>query len=202
MTMLYESGEEDDLTAQPLVRVPLPPPGGYLAEHLDFMTDLPPHTELIDGGLVFVSPQKLFHTVTIDLLTNGLRRTCPAHLLVRREMSVVIGLRQRPEPDIVVIRAEAEISLDQTFYRSDAVVLAVEVESPDSEIRDRKRKPELYAEAEIPYFWRVANEEGKAVVHTYKLDPATQAYARTGIFLDRLRQTDPFEIDIDLTLVR
>ena len=40
------------------------------------LPDLPPHTELIDGSLVFVSPQRIFHTFAIDLLVNGLRRTC------------------------------------------------------------------------------------------------------------------------------
>ncbi|MEU1328286.1 hypothetical protein ABZ450_36085, partial [Streptomyces microflavus] len=31
-------------------------------------SDLPPHTQLIDGSLVFVSPQRLFHSTVIDLL--------------------------------------------------------------------------------------------------------------------------------------
>ncbi|WP_396992343.1 hypothetical protein [Nonomuraea phyllanthi] len=33
-----------------------PPPGGFTAEDLDHIPDLPAHTELIDGSLVFVSP--------------------------------------------------------------------------------------------------------------------------------------------------
>lgn len=41
---------------------PVPPPDGYTVD--DFFTlDLPPHTELIDGSLVFVSPQRAFHTL-------------------------------------------------------------------------------------------------------------------------------------------
>lgn len=48
------------------------------------------------------------------LLETGLRRTVPAEFRVRREMSVVLGRRQRPEPGISVIRASAEHSPEQT----------------------------------------------------------------------------------------
>ena len=80
----------------------MPPPGGFTAEDLDRLTDLLPHTELIDGSLVFVSLQANFHTLMMDLLVNGLRRSASADLRVRREMSVILGRRQRPEPDVSV----------------------------------------------------------------------------------------------------
>lgn len=188
------------MSAEAVVRWPIPPPGGFVAEDLDRIPDLPPHTELIDGSLIFVSPQKVFHTLALDLLVLGLRRMATADLRVRREMSLVLGPRQRPEPDIVVVQAGAESGRDQTAYPPDAVVLAVEVVSPDSEDRDRQRKPQLYANAGIKHFWRVEdNSEGKIVVYVYELDPATLVYAVTGIYHDRLKLTVPFEIDIDLT---
>lgn len=37
---------------------PVPPPGGYIVDDLFSLPDLPPHTELIDGGLVFACPQQ------------------------------------------------------------------------------------------------------------------------------------------------
>ena len=37
------------------------------------------------------------------------------------------------------------------------------------------------------------------MVYVYELDPATQSYAVTGIYHDRLKLTVPFEIDIDLS---
>ena len=135
------------MSAEAVIRWPIPPPGGYVAEDLDRIPDLPPHTELIDGSLIFVSPQRVFHTLALDLLVLGLRRMATADLRVRREMSLVLGRRQRPEPDIVVVHAGAETGRDQTAYPPDAVVLAVEVVSPDSEDRDRQRKPQLYANA-------------------------------------------------------
>jgi Uma2 family endonuclease len=177
----------------------VPPTGGFTADDLDHLPDLPAHTELIDGSLVFVSPQASFHALIITVLENGLRRTVPADLRVRREMSVILGLRQRPEPDVVVIRATADLGPDVTAYQAAEAVLTVEVVSPDSETRDRERKPQLYAAAGIPHFWRVEQNGGRATVYVYELDPATKAYALTGIHHDNLQLSVPFEIDVDLT---
>ncbi|WP_407941215.1 Uma2 family endonuclease [Nonomuraea cypriaca] len=175
-----------------------PPPEGFVAEDLDHIPDLPAHTELIDGSLVFVSPQASFHMRVVSLLESELRRAAPADLRVRREMSVILGRDQRPEPDLCVIRADADQHAKQTFYRAQEVLLVVEVVSPESETRDRKRKPVLYAEAGIPHFWRVENHSDKAVIYVYELDPGTGSYARTGLHHDRLKLTVPFDLDIDL----
>lgn len=188
------------MSAEPVFEWPLPPPGGFTAEDLDRIPDLPPHTELIDGSLVFVSPQKVFHTLAVDLLVQGLRRMAPKGLRVRREMSVILGPRQRPEPDLLVVQAGAETSPDQTAYLADGVELVVEVVSPDSEERDRERKPQLYAKAGIRHFWRVEDSSGgKIALYVYELDPATRTYALTGIYHDRVKLAFPFEIDLDLT---
>jgi Uma2 family endonuclease len=198
--------EGDEMTAAPLPeaeeRLPawaFPPPGGFTADDLDRLTKLPPHTELIDGSLVFVSPQADFHSLTVDVLVSGLRQGTPEHLRVRREMTVTLGRRQRPEPDLLVIRAGADPGPKGTAYRAADAVLVVEVMSPESEERDRKRKPQLYAEAGIPHFWRVENDSGRPIVYTYELDPATHSYVPTGIHHDRLKTNVPFDIDIDLT---
>ncbi|WP_325098757.1 hypothetical protein [Nocardia gipuzkoensis] len=71
--------------------------------------------------------------------------------------------------------------------------------SAESRTRDRERKPQLYARAGIAHFWRVENVDGRPVVYVYELDPATKAYALTGIHHDRLKLTVPFDMDIDLT---
>jgi Uma2 family endonuclease len=179
-----------------------PPVDGFTAEHFLKMDGLPPHTELIDGSLVFVSPQRDFHSIVIDLLTAGLRASVPEHLRVRREMSVVLGKRNCPEPDLLVLRAEGITSRSQTSYQAADVVLAAEVVSPSSEERDRERKPQLYAQAFIRNFWRVElGDDSRPVVYVYELDQSTHAYGLVGIHHDRLKLSTPFTIDIDLTEV-
>ncbi|MBA6434078.1 Uma2 family endonuclease [Streptomyces sp. GMR22] len=192
------------MTAEPQRTTwPVPPPDGYTVDDLYNLPDLPPHTELIDGSLVFVSPQRDFHTLAMYLLESGLRRTVPDEFRVRREMTVVLGPRNAPEPDVVVLRAEAVKDRRKTRYEAADVVLAAEVVSPDSEERDRDAKPRKYAAAGIPHFWLVemAGKNDDPVVHTYELDPVTKSYTNTGIHHERLKLTVPFTIDIDLTAI-
>jgi Uma2 family endonuclease len=192
------------MTVEPVPDWPEPvpnwmrPEGGFFADDLDHLPGLPPHTELIDGGLILVSPQKLRHMKLVSRLHFGLGQAVPAGVEAVREMSIVLSERQRPEPDVAVIDA-GFIDDEATWFPAEAVVLAVEVESPESRVRDRERKPQLYARAGIRHFWRVEDNEGKPVVYVYELDPATSTYALSGIHHDRLRLAVPFDIDIDLT---
>ncbi|MFI6902212.1 Uma2 family endonuclease [Nonomuraea sp. NPDC050394] len=176
-----------------------PPPEGFVAEDLDRIPELPAHTELIDGSLVFVSPQRDFHTSALYLLEKALRGSAPSDHRVRREMSVRLSATQRPEPDLIILGPGARIQPDATFYDGDDLVLAVEVVAPASKVRDRERKPLLYASAGVPHFWRVEDQEHQLMVCVYELDPATKTYVITGIFHDRLKVSVPFAIDIDLT---
>ncbi|MFF8505021.1 Uma2 family endonuclease [Streptomyces anulatus] len=193
------------MTAEPTTahssRWPVPPQDGYTVDDLFTLPDLPPHTELIDGSLVFVSPQRDFHSTMIDLLVTGLRSTAPPEVKVRREMTVVLDRRNAPEPDVSVVRTEAITGLDVTRYQAADVLLAVEVVSPDSEARDREAKPHKYATAGIPHFWLVemTGTDQHPVVRVYELDPVTKAYALTGIHHDRLKTGVPFPVDVDIS---
>ncbi|MCF3103900.1 Uma2 family endonuclease [Streptomyces roseoverticillatus] len=180
---------------------PRPPYEGFTAEDLFRMPDLPPHTQMIDGSFVFRSRQSCFHSVTNCLLETGLSRAAPAHLDVVREMVVVLGRRQAPEPDIAVIHAGGDRGPSVDRYYARDVVLAVETVSPDSEERDRGRKPQLYAEAGIEHFWRVEMDgsDDRPVVHVHERDRVAGVYELTGVHRACLRLAVPFDIDIDLT---
>lgn len=189
------------MTAEPLPAWAFPPPGGFTADDLDRIPDLPPHTELIDGSLVFVSPQKYFHMTVLYLLEHALRTLAPKSMRVCREMNVTLGQDNCPEPDLSVVHAgAARIGPNRTRFDAADVMLAVEVVSPESRTRDRKRKPQLYAEAGIPHFWLVEQGEGdRPVVQVFELNTVTRTYVPTGIYHDRLKLAVPFTIDIDLT---
>ncbi|QBI55921.1 Uma2 family endonuclease [Streptomonospora litoralis] len=181
---------------------PVPPPCGITAHDLDKIPYLPRRVELIDGAPVFGSPQNLFHARTLSVLQRGLGEQVPERLRVARQMSVILGPRQRPDPDVAVVDAAADRGDDQTYYPAASVLLVIEVVSRDSEVRDRERKPQLYAQAGIAHFWRVEREAGDPVVYVYELDPATRSYVATGIHRRRLRLGVPFDVDIDLLQTR
>ncbi|WP_328490942.1 Uma2 family endonuclease [Streptomyces zaomyceticus] len=180
---------------------PVPPSEGWTVDDLHTLPGLPPHTELIDGSLVFVSPQRRFHSAMIFLLRTGLRISAPPEVRVDSEMTVVINRGNAPEPDVLVVRKEAVRGPTQTSYPVADVVLAVEVVSPDSESRDHDTKPSKYAAAGIEHFWLVdmEGEDNHPVVRVYERDPVTQVYTCTGVHRDRLKLAVPFPIDIDLS---
>ncbi|WP_182877428.1 Uma2 family endonuclease [Microbispora sp. H10670] len=166
------------------------PPGGWTADMLDHLPPgTPRHVELIDGALM------------VTLLTDrdqGIQP--PSHLAVAREMSITLGPRQRPEPDVLVLRREALSDLRRTWYRPEEVHLVVEVVSPESAERDRLTKPIKYSNAGIRYLWRVEQEDQHAVAYTFELEPSVKAYVPTGIHRKRLVTYAGFDVDIDLDL--
>ncbi|MFE7561026.1 Uma2 family endonuclease [Kitasatospora sp. NPDC057500] len=177
-----------------------PPVDGYTAEDLDRLQDLPPHTELLDGSLIFVSPQTLFHMRTLRTLERALEAAVPDGWQVWREMTIRLNSRNRPEPDLTVVNENADTGPEGTYCDAQDVLLAVEIVSTESRERDREVKPRKYAAAGIAHFWRVeSDEEGHAIVHTYELDPATRLYGLTGIHHKQLKTDRPFPVDIDLT---
>ncbi|MEU2997425.1 MULTISPECIES: Uma2 family endonuclease [unclassified Streptomyces] len=196
------SAAPEDRLGQEPNRWPVPPEGGWTADDLDRIPGLPPHTELIDGSLVFMSPQRKFHTRAMWLLESALLAHVPADLDVDREMTIRLNTSNRPEPDLLVYRADADTGPDQTWYAPEDVVLAVEVVSPDSRERDRGVKPRRYAEAGIKHFWRVEQDDDDLpVVYVYELDPATRTYTPTGIHHRKMNLSVPFPIDVDLSEV-
>ncbi|MCP2291838.1 Uma2 family endonuclease [Nocardia amikacinitolerans] len=191
------------MTVEPLPDWVVPPPGGYTVDAFLELRGLPKHTELIDGALVFVSPQEKWHRQVLSLLRRELDLQAPAHLRADREMAVRLGKRQMPEPDVLVVTTEAfERKQPSSYYFAEDLVLAVEAVSPDSLERDRETKPLKYAKAGLPHYWRVErDEDDRAVVYAYDLDPVSERYVPIGIFHDRLKVSVPFPIDIDLTTI-
>jgi Uma2 family endonuclease len=185
----------------PEPRWPVPPVGGWTADDLDRLPNLPPHTELIDGSLVFASPQTLFHSRAVSFFQGQLQSVAPADLEVVRQLTIDVDGQNRPEPDVIVVQGEAIQGPEQTRFPAESVRLAIEVVSPESRSRDRETKPVKYARAKIPHFWRVENHEGRAVVYVFELEPATGAYTSTGIFHDRMKVSAPFPMDLDLSQI-
>ncbi|MFF7053411.1 Uma2 family endonuclease [Streptomyces griseorubiginosus] len=170
---------------------------GWFAEDLDRLPEAPRHTELIDGALVFmVSPRRWWHGHLVTMLTVALMEQVPADARVGREMTIKLDPRNRPEPDLLVTTADYDA--DRTWFTPEEVRLVVEVVSPESAHRDRTVKLRKYAEAGIPHYWCIEDENGAPVVHVYELDGPTRTYAPAGIFRGTLQRPVPFGINLDL----
>lgn len=174
-----------------------PRPEGWFAEDLDRLPEAPRHTELIDGALVFMmSPQRSWHGRLVTALTVALMDQASDGIEVDREMTIRLDARNRPEPDILV--TPAPYDPDRTYYAPEEVRLVVEVVSPESAHRDRTVKLRKYAEAGIPHYWCIEDEDGRPVVHVYELDVPTGKYAPAGIFRGTLERPVPYPVRLDL----
>lgn len=178
-----------------------PPDGGWTADDLDSLPpNAPRHVELIDGALVFpTSPRRSFFARMIANVGRRLAAQAPAGVSVEQEMTIKLGKRNRPEPDLVAVTAPYDA--DRTYYLPADVVLAVEIVSEESAERDRDTKPRKYAEAGIPHFWRVEEDNGAPVVHVFELEVTTGTYVATAIERGVLRLKVPYPLEIDLSLL-
>ncbi|WP_149180255.1 Uma2 family endonuclease [Streptomyces sp. TRM49041] len=174
-----------------------PRDSGWEADDLDRIPNLPRHTELIDGALIFMMcPQRSWHDRVIRRLTAALEDLAPTGHTVEAQMTVRLSTKSRPEPDVVA--AKVAYDPDRTCFLPDEVDLVVEIVSEESRERDRETKPFKYARAGIRHFWRIEEEHGLPVLHSYELDDTTRVYVATGIHRERIKTAVPFDLDIDL----
>ncbi|MGA4850573.1 Uma2 family endonuclease [Streptomyces sp. G5(2025)] len=176
---------------------------GWEVDDLDQLPeDVRRHVELLDGALIVMLAQRSWHDRVIRRLADTLEQLVPdAAWTVETQMTVALDSKSAPEPDVVV--ASVPYDPERTRFAPSDVVLAVEVVSEESHQRDREYKPFKYARARIPYFWRVEDERGQPVVHTYELDETTLQYVATGIHRGTLNVAAPVMTSLDLsTLAR
>ena len=107
--------------------------------------------ELIDGMLILSSPSLTHQHLGLRICT-ALEVDCPADLVVVPDMSLRVDYRNEPRPDIVVA---GPAHADQTPLPVEDAVLAVEIVSPTSHIRDTYAKLRGYAHAHVAYYWIV-----------------------------------------------
>ncbi|WP_179811982.1 Uma2 family endonuclease [Nocardiopsis sinuspersici] len=189
------------MTAEPLPDWFMPPPGGWTADDMDDLPPGVPRMELIDGALIVTPPQTRFHARVMGNLSHALREVSPPGVTADLEITVKLGKRQRPEPDVLVYREpeDPHEADNRTCCSPDEVLLVVEIVSEESEDRDRVTKPDKYALAGIPHFWRIERERGEPVVHVYELDGIKEPrYIPVTIARERLKLDVPFPVDIDV----
>ncbi len=119
--------------------------------------------ELIEGGLVDMSPIGPEHAGATSFLNHALLERLRDKALVRVQLPLRIDETSEPEPDLVLVRPRED------YYRSDHprpddVLLLIEV-SETSRDYDRRVKLPLYARAGIPEVWLADLVENAVEVH-------------------------------------
>ncbi|BCB86687.1 Uma2 family endonuclease [Phytohabitans suffuscus] len=174
-----------------------PPPGGWTTDDLDALPEDGYRRELIDGVLIMSPSPTDIHQGIVWRLTAALEESCPDDLHVNQGVEVRINKRRSFIPDVLVT-TDAAAQRRTSKYEPHEVVLAVEIVSDGSQTMDRITKPALYAQAGIPYYWRIETEKG-VVVHTHKIDVTDEIYQPTGQFADVVKIDEPWPINLSVS---
>jgi Uma2 family endonuclease len=148
--------EEADVSAMPW------------ADHLmslDDWTALPEdtshHYELVEGVLQVSPRPAIAHQRALGKLHRQLDEQLPVEFAAVLEVEVLITTRRLATvrtPDLVVVPA-AIADTEPVRFKSNDVLLAVEVISPGSRERDEITKLYEYSEAGIPSYWLIDLED-------------------------------------------
>ena len=150
--------------------------------------------ELVDGVLWVAPGPRDLHQILVARLCVALHDSAPRdQYRVTQGVEVKLGELLRYIPDVLAVTVAAGRNRSQ-FYAHE-LVLAVEVESPSSLSLDRIIKPAHYANAGIPYYWRVElDDEVRLVVH----ENVGGTYRVVGTFIGKVELEVPWAVSFDL----
>lgn len=176
-------------------------PGPWTMEDVEALPDTGDHArfELLSPGVLTVSPAPgIAHQRASRLLANLLDAAAHlsgADLDVLEAVNVEIPDARLVTPDIVVVEGHVADTARVRFAAS-AVLLVVEIVSPGSRATDRAVKPELYAEAGIPAFWRLELEPTPHLI-AHTLDAGQYVVTDTLEAGQRSELMAPFPVRLD-----
>jgi Uma2 family endonuclease len=104
--------------------------------------------ELIEGRIVRMSPQRVPHSVAVELVDRYMRRAFGAGKRIRIQLPFRSADGSEPEPDFAVVAGDdPRISAE---HPSSAVLI---VEISDTTLEHDRRKARLYAASGVPEYW-------------------------------------------------
>jgi Uma2 family endonuclease len=138
----------------------------FTVADLETMPDDGRRYELIDGELL-VSPAPGWpHQEAVAALSLLLRSACPRDLrVIQAPFAVRLNEFSELQPDVLVARF-ADLT-DQNLPK--APLLAVEVVSPSSGLRDRSLKQAVYERMGVPSYWLVEPDRAKPALTAFEL---------------------------------
>jgi Uma2 family endonuclease len=126
-------------------------------------------TELIEGVIYRMAPQKSRGAAAMGMTAAALRQTFGSGFDVRVQLPLVLGRRSEPEPDLAVVVGAPQ---DYAEHHPATALLVVEV-SDTTLTFDRRVKSALNARARIQEYWIVNVARGQLEVHH---DPGADGY--------------------------
>jgi Uma2 family endonuclease len=109
--------------------------------------------ELIDGEVVAMTPIGPRHSSCIDRANRALVLAAGDRAIVRIQSSVRLDLYNEPEPDIVLLRPQADFYASRLPGPADILLI---IEVADSSLDyDRDVKAPLYGASGVPEYWIV-----------------------------------------------
>ena len=107
--------------------------------------------ELLEGKIVCMSPQRPFHAASVQRSANYLYEMLRNRAYIRAQLPVTLGNDSEPEPDIAVVRFDAN---EYSFRHPEAPDIYLLIEVADWTIsKDRKQKARIYAKNHVLEYW-------------------------------------------------
>ncbi|WP_433264451.1 Uma2 family endonuclease [Micromonospora vinacea] len=175
-----------------------PPEREWTTDDLDALPEDGRRRELLDGVLL-MSPSPRKHQIIAGLLMAELHTDCPDDYDVTQGVAVRINRTRSFIPDVLVTTSVAA-AREPSKYEPHEVVLAIEIVSPSTRSIDRVLKPALYAQAGIPFYWRIETEVALEVV-TYRIDAVNEVYTETGRWTKFVDTGEPFPINLPISRI-
>lgn len=176
------------------------PEGGWTTDDLDELPETTRHFELLDGSLIVSpSPTNVHQTLAMRLgvLLGDLS---PEPFEVTQSVEVRISRQRSFIPDVLIVTREAG-SRSTCLFQPHDVVTAMEIVSPTSRSLDAVTKPALYAEAGIPFYWRIETDPA-ITIHTHRLDATAGVYVLTGSYDGTVTTDEPWPMTFEVAQLK
>jgi Uma2 family endonuclease len=107
--------------------------------------------ELLEGRIVCMSPQRPFHAASVQRSSRLLFKLLSDRAEIRVQLPVILGNDSEPEPDIAVVRFDAD---EYSFRHPEASDIYLLIEVADWTIsKDRKQKVRIYGKNQVLEYW-------------------------------------------------
>ncbi len=116
--------------------------------------------ELLEGKIICMSPQCPFHAASVQRSSRLLFKLFSDRAEIRVQLPVILGNDSEPEPDIAVVRFDAD---EYSFRHPEASDIYLLIEVADCTIsKDRKQKAHIYGKNQVLEYW-ILDLQGRQV---------------------------------------